>query len=162
MDMDIQKEIEKLHNEKEYRPVVVLIIKKADKFLIVQSAKGTNPWVFPQGGIDFGETPKVALFREIEEEVSILEEELNIIDPLFYYTTKDAPITRKDKRGFSKGKAYFFSFCEYIGDDNLTLQEEELLNYHWGTIKKVLELLQTARKEKREMTITALKKLGIL
>ena len=155
--MDLSKEISKHHNDKEYRPVVVLVIKNKDsKFLLVQSIKGTKPWTFPQGGIENGECPIDALFREIEEEVGIKESELEILEENFFYKEVDAPLDRKDKRGFMKGKAYYFTFCSYTGKSKLVIQEEEINSYEWVDIVKLTELLKLGRKEKLNMTLEAL------
>ena len=156
--MELLEEISEHHKNKEYRPVVVLIIKnQASEYLIVQSVKGIKPWSFPQGGIENGEVPEDALFREIEEEVGIKENELNLLLKNFFYKTVDAPSDRKDKRGFTKGKAYYFNYCKYTGSPELTLQEEELNNYEWVNFDRLVELLKLGRKEKLNMTLEAIK-----
>jgi len=156
--MDLIKEISKHHELKEYRPVVVLVIKnKNSKYLIVQSVKGIKPWSFPQGGIENGEIPKDALFREIEEEVGIKPENLKLVHENFYYKEVDAPKDRKDKRGFKKGKAYYFNYCLYDGPFELTVQEDEINSYEWVDKKRLLELLKIGRKEKLDMTMEAVK-----
>ncbi len=40
---------------------------------------GHNAWQFPQGGIQFGETPEQALYRELREEVGLLPEHVQIV-----------------------------------------------------------------------------------
>jgi len=156
--MDLLAEISEHHKNKEYRPVVVLVIKNKDNnYLIVQSIKGIKPWSFPQGGIEDGEIPYDALFREIEEEVGIKAEELTILSKNFFYKIVNAPNDRKDKRGFTKGKAYYFNYCEYSGSSDLTLQEEEINSYEWVNLKRLTELLKLGRKEKLDMTLEAIK-----
>jgi len=158
--MDLIKEISKHHDNKEYRPVVVLVIKnKESKYLLVQSTKGIKPWSFPQGGIEDGECPKDALFREIEEEVGIKENELKVLLENFFYKEVNAPSDRKDKRGFVKGKAYYFTFCEYSGCNELVLQEDEVCSSEWVDIDRLIELLKIGREEKLNMTLEALNEL---
>jgi len=160
--MNLSKEISNHHSNKEYRPVVVLVIRNKNlKFLLVQSVKGTKPWSFPQGGIENGECPKDALFREIEEEVGILEANLKIISENFFYKKVDAPLNRKDKRGFTIGKAYYFTYCEYSGENELITQEEEINSYEWVDIERLSELLKLGRKEKLNMTLEALSNLEL-
>ncbi len=154
--------ISKLHEEKLYRPVVITLIKDNDKYLIIQSAKGTKPWGLPQGGIEYLENPTNSLFREIFEELGIKKDELNIVKSFFHYNEEDAPKGRLDKRGFLKGKAYFFCFLSYHGDGNIILQEEEVADYRWCDLKEFMNLLKTARHEKQNMIKVALDKLGIL
>ena len=40
---------------------------------------GHNAWQFPQGGIQYGETPEQALYRELREEVGLLPEHVQIV-----------------------------------------------------------------------------------
>ncbi len=158
--MELLKEISEHHINKEYRPVVVLVIKnKNSKYLVVQSIKGIKPWSFPQGGIEAGEIPQDALFREIEEEVGIKKSDLTILVKNFFYKIVDAPLDRKDKRGFTKGKAYYFNYCKYDGPLSLTLQEEEINAYEWVNLDRLIELLKRGRKEKLDMTLEAIKSL---
>ncbi len=65
----------------EYRPNVAAIILSAEypsqKLFLLAKRKGVRRgWQFPQGGIDKGETPKQALFRELKEEIGTREVEI--------------------------------------------------------------------------------------
>jgi len=40
---------------------------------------GSNAWQFPQGGINEGESPEQALFRELEEEVGLTADDVEIL-----------------------------------------------------------------------------------
>lgn len=60
--------------EKIYRPNVAIVVLSADyptskDVFIAERSDLNNIWQFPQGGIDEGETPEDALFRELEEEI---------------------------------------------------------------------------------------------
>jgi putative (di)nucleoside polyphosphate hydrolase len=63
-----------MNGKKNYRPNVAAIIlspaypNKCD-ILIANRIDIDNAWQFPQGGIDKGENPKEALFRELKEEI---------------------------------------------------------------------------------------------
>ncbi len=63
-----------MSKEMEYRPnvsAVILSSKYPEKceFFIAHRSDIRNAWQFPQGGIDDGESPKEALFRELQEEI---------------------------------------------------------------------------------------------
>jgi len=60
--------------KKNYRPNVAAIILSSSypstcEVLIASRIDVEDAWQFPQGGIDKGETPKEALYRELEEEI---------------------------------------------------------------------------------------------
>lgn len=60
--------------EKNYRPNVAAIVLSAKypekcEVFIASRTDVDNAWQFPQGGIDKGETPEEALYRELEEEI---------------------------------------------------------------------------------------------
>ncbi len=51
-----------------FRPNVGIILANDDGQVLWAKRIGHNAWQFPQGGIQFGETPEQALFRELREE----------------------------------------------------------------------------------------------
>ena len=68
-------------NNKKYRPNVAAIILSSSypakcEIFIASRIDVEDAWQFPQGGIDNGETPKQALFRELKEEIGTNEIEI--------------------------------------------------------------------------------------
>jgi putative (di)nucleoside polyphosphate hydrolase len=67
--------------KKNFRPNVAAIILSSKypskcEIFIASRTDIENAWQFPQGGIDEGETPKEALFRELEEEIGTRDVEI--------------------------------------------------------------------------------------
>jgi putative (di)nucleoside polyphosphate hydrolase len=67
--------------EKKYRPNVAAVVvssKYPEKCEVFIAKRNDIPdaWQFPQGGIDDGESPKEALFRELEEEIGTKDVEI--------------------------------------------------------------------------------------
>lgn len=67
--------------EKNYRPNVAAIVLSAKypekcEIFIASRTDVENAWQFPQGGIDKGETPEDALYRELEEEIGTRDVEI--------------------------------------------------------------------------------------
>ena len=58
-------------NNKSYRKGVGIIIVNSDLQFFLGKRIGADAWQFPQGGIDEGETPEDALYRELYEETNI-------------------------------------------------------------------------------------------
>jgi putative (di)nucleoside polyphosphate hydrolase len=69
------------HKQKNYRPNVAAIVLSSSyplkcEILIASRVDIKDAWQFPQGGIDAGETPQEALFRELKEEIGTDEVEI--------------------------------------------------------------------------------------
>ena len=63
-----------MRTKKRYRPNVAAVILSSNyphkcEFFLGKRSDIKNAWQFPQGGIDEGETPVEALFRELQEEI---------------------------------------------------------------------------------------------
>lgn len=58
--------------------VGIIIANAQNKFLLAKRL-GQNAWQFPQGGVLRGETPKEAMYRELEEELGLKPEHVDIV-----------------------------------------------------------------------------------
>ena len=54
-----------------YRPNVGIILSSASGQVLWAKRAGQDAWQFPQGGIDHGESPEQAMFRELNEELGL-------------------------------------------------------------------------------------------
>lgn len=151
--------IRELYDKREYRPTGVAVLQDMERrILFLKSAKSSGEWMFPQGGIESGETMKKNLERELLEETGIvLERDLECFKWAYLFNTLDAPSTRADMRGFTKGKAYFFTFARYVGGKKLILQKEEVAEARWLCSEDIDKYLDTGRKEKAGLCRMALK-----
>lgn len=62
-----------------FRLNVGIILTNEERRLFWGRRVGQNAWQFPQGGIKAHETPEQALFRELEEEVGLREQDVTIL-----------------------------------------------------------------------------------
>lgn len=63
-----------------FRPNVgIIITNKQGQVLWARRIGGQDAWQFPQGGIDQGESPEQALFRELHEEVGLKKHQVKIL-----------------------------------------------------------------------------------
>ncbi|MEJ2059135.1 MAG: RNA pyrophosphohydrolase [Gammaproteobacteria bacterium] len=62
-----------------FRANVGIILCNRDGSLFWGKRTGQDAWQFPQGGIKSSETPRDALFRELQEETGLLPEHVEVI-----------------------------------------------------------------------------------
>lgn len=62
-----------------YRPNVGIILSNASGQLLWAKRVGQEAWQFPQGGIDAGEAPEDALYRELHEELGLRPEQVQLL-----------------------------------------------------------------------------------
>lgn len=157
-EQEFREKVNAFYERKDYRPVGVSVLYDDSKrFLLLQSAKCLDAWSFPQGGIDLNESLSQNLERELMEETGIVVTR-DVIDIKWAYLfdTLDAESTRADKRGFTKGKAYFYTLAKYIGNKELVLQKEEVADARWATPEEAIILFEIGRPEKAKLSKGAL------
>lgn len=66
-------------DKKNYRKGVGIIVVNNKGQFFLGKRIGAEAWQFPQGGIDEGESPKDALYRELHEETGLLREKVKIL-----------------------------------------------------------------------------------
>ena len=62
-----------------YRPNVGIVICNRKGQVLWAKRYGQNSWQFPQGGINEGETPEQAMYRELFEEVGLQKKDVKIL-----------------------------------------------------------------------------------
>ena len=62
-----------------FRANVGIILANADGELMLGGRVGKKGWQFPQGGMLIGEAPEQAMFRELEEEIGLLCDDVEIL-----------------------------------------------------------------------------------
>ena len=78
-------------DEDGYRPnVASVIINKGNKILWAKRVDEDN-WQFPQGGIQEGETPEQAMYREVYEEVGLKKNSFEILGRSADWLKYDVP-----------------------------------------------------------------------
>ena len=113
--------------KEKYRPnVAIIIVNKQGKILWCKRKDGKG-WQFPQGGIDDGETPEKALYRELEEEVGLLPESVKLLGSTqdwFKYRLPEHMTRKNSNPGFLGQKQKWF-LLELIDNDNKVILDGE-------------------------------------
>lgn len=107
-------------------------------------------WQMPQGGIDQGETPSQAAFRELMEEVGC--DNVEIISEAQEWYSYDLPEYSKDRywgRRF-KGQRQKWFLLQFLGTDediNIHTKKPEFTNWRWVDHSELTKLIVDFKRE---------------
>jgi len=145
-----------------FRPNVGIILLNQKNQVFWGKRIRTHSWQFPQGGIDRGETPEQALFRELQEEVGLLPEQVRIVARTRDWLRYEVPdrYIRKDARGHYKGqKQIWFLLQLVVPDYALNLRASthpEFDAWRWNEYWVPLETVVEFKRGVYEMALTEL------
>ena len=101
-----------------------------------------NLWQMPQGGIDFGESPEHAAYRELEEETGTKQAEIVFtLDEWLEYSLPPELIG-KALGGKFKGQKQKWFIVKFTGEDaeiNINTKHPEFLDWQWLDFRKITE-----------------------
>ena len=116
--------------QEQLRPVSAIILKKDEKYLIVEKPRKENKWQFPQGGRDAGETDKQAAMRELQEECG---PSLNIKfkgeRPVGSYKYLFPKTFKRHEKQFIGANVTFFE-ADYLSGA-VEVDGNEIISYKW-------------------------------
>ena len=79
-------------DENGYRSNVgIVLANAAGQVLWARRVGGRHAWQFPQGGVNQGETPEQALYRELHEEVGLRAASVRLLGPTDGWLHYDLP-----------------------------------------------------------------------
>lgn len=151
-------------DEEGYRPNVgMIVVNKLAQVLWAKRLGKQDAWQFPQGGIDEGESPEEAVYRELHEEVGLSPESVRILGETQEWLRYELPehmARRNSSAGFLGQKQKWFLLELTESDDKVTLdsgpspefQDWKWVSY-WYPVSKIIDF-------KREVYRAALAQLA--
>ncbi len=122
--------------QKIYRPGVgIVLLNNAGNVLIAERLDNPGGWQMPQGGIDEGEAPETAVFREMEEEIGTRNAE--ILGMMNDWICYDFPQALSDRLWDGKycGQRQKWIALRFLGSDDeidlTTHDEPEFSAWKW-------------------------------
>jgi putative (di)nucleoside polyphosphate hydrolase len=103
-----------------YRPNVGIIISNTQGQLFWAKRVREQAWQFPQGGIKPSESPEVAMYRELREEVGLLPQHVKILGRSRDWIRYDVPSNwvRRDWRDSYRGQKQIWFLLQLLVDES--------------------------------------------
>ena len=166
--------VDELREQLPYRPCVGVVVFNAEGKVFSAKRKGKDPgltefaWQLPQGGVDKGENPKDAAFRELFEETSISSVTLieEAAEP-FFYDLPDELIGVGLKGKYRGQKQNWFAF-RFTGTDNEInvlkpadgAHPAEFSDWAWRDLADMPELIVPFKRDVYEQVVAAFSHIG--
>ena len=87
-----------------YRANAGIVLMNQHKELFFAKRRYQSGWQFPQGGIRFGETPEIAMHRELLEEIGLTKNDTELLSESSHWYQYKIP--KKNLRKLKKGKPH--------------------------------------------------------
>jgi putative (di)nucleoside polyphosphate hydrolase len=149
--------------ERPYRPNVGALLRDSEgRFLLGERIDRPGSWQFPQGGVDPGESPEEALWRELGEELG-LEEPRSVcrvlgVGPTMCYDFPPSMKTEIARR--YRGQEQTLFLLEFFGSkEGIQLDRDSLPEFRavtWVPVEEMLERIWGPKRPNLVQTLEAL------
>jgi len=145
-----------------FRPNVGIILLNQRNQVFWGKRIRTHSWQFPQGGIDRGETPEQAMFRELHEEVGLQPSHVRVVARTRDWLRYEVPerYVRRDARGHYRGQKQIWYLLQLIGyDSDLNLRatnHPEFDAWRWNDYWVPLDVVVEFKRSVYRMALTEL------
>lgn len=131
-----------------FRAGVVAVVRRCDgQVLAFERNDVRGQWQLPQGGIERGEAPEAAVWRELKEETGLGRDDVRLVGEHDYWTVYEWPSSARSSDRI--GQAHRWFFFEPLGTaDHLTPTPDgsEFNSWQWmaasDLIAQVVEFRQ--------------------
>ncbi|KFL33675.1 MULTISPECIES: RNA pyrophosphohydrolase [unclassified Sulfurospirillum] len=152
---------------KRYRPNVAAVIVSAKypfqcQVFIASRSDIEGAWQFPQGGIDTGETPQEALYRELEEEIGTRDVEIITEYPEWLQYDFPQKIAQKMYPFDGQSQKYFLVRLKKDAKINLATKEPEFCDYKFVSLEEVFDFITYFKRPVYKQVLDYFKKEGYL
>jgi putative (di)nucleoside polyphosphate hydrolase len=110
--------------------VVAVVVNDKGRVLAFERSDFVGQWQLPQGGVDVGETPEEAAWRELEEETGLSSEHVDLVDEYPEWTVYEWP-TGVRKNGRMGQVQRWFTFKVKSAEVEPTPDGVEFTDWKW-------------------------------
>lgn len=156
-----------MESPKRYRPNVAAVVVSAKypfqcQLFIASRSDIEGAWQFPQGGIDEGETPREALYRELEEEIGTGEVEIIAEYPEWLQYDFPQKIAQKMYPFDGQSQKYFLVRLKKDAKINIATKEPEFCDFKFVSLEEVFDFITYFKRPVYKQVLEYFKKEGYL
>ena len=157
-------------NPKLFRPNVGLALFHRDGLVLLGKRLATDgpyQWQMPQGGVDRGESPRDAAYRELEEEVGVGPKMVYLLEETadwIYYEFPTELRAKMKQRGRYLGqrqKWFAFRFKGRDADVRLDAHSPEFSDWRWAALESTPDLVIPFKRATYDDVVRRFKKYSV-
>jgi putative (di)nucleoside polyphosphate hydrolase len=129
-----------------FRAGVVAVVRRSNgQVMAFERADSPGAWQLPQGGIESGETPEQAVWRELWEETGLTERDVRLVEQPPHWTIYEWPADMRTSDRI--GQAHRWFFFEPL-DEEVTPQPDgsEFTDWRWMTAPDLIDCVVEFRR----------------
>ena len=130
-----------------FRAGVIVVVEHSDgRVLACERSDVRGAWQLPQGGIDDGETPVAAAWRELEEETGLTTQEVSLRAMSESWTIYEFPEGHKRLQSYLGQVHRWFRFAVLSDEVEPTIDGDEFVDWAWMTASDLANTVAPFRK----------------
>ena len=141
---------------------IMMVNEKGYVFVGQRLDNNQNAWQMPQGGIDAGEDPETAAYRELLEETGVKKQDVRFVASSSQWLSYDLPedlipILWNGKFRGQKQKWFLFKFLGEDRDINIATEHHEFSKWKWISKENLLKEIVPFKKSVYENVLKEFK-----
>ena len=141
---------------------IMMVNEKGYVFVGQRLDNNQNAWQMPQGGIDAGEDPETAAYRELLEETGVKKQDVRFVASSSRWLSYDLPedlipILWNGKFRGQKQKWFLFKFLGEDRDINIATEHPEFSKWKWISKENLLKEIVPFKKSVYENVLKEFK-----
>jgi putative (di)nucleoside polyphosphate hydrolase len=138
------------------RGVGIVLVNARGKVFVGERTGVPGAWQMPQGGIDKGETPRRAAFREMLEEIGTDKAEIIAVTNRWLRYDLPNPVAKKSWRGKYRGQEQKWFLMRFTGTDrdiNVATKHPEFVAWKWMAFTRLPKVIVPFKRALYEQVV---------
>ena len=136
--------------------VGAVVVGNDARVLAVERMDSPDQWQLPQGGIENGEEPEAAMWRELEEEVGLGAGDVRLMAETRTWLSYELPPEARTRAKLGMGQTQRWYLLALTADESgIRVDERELRAWAWMSLRELARLTIPFRRPVYEQLLVA-------